>query len=73
MIGLRKETDMKRRVARFNEIIVDSAHKHIGKTKPRRGGKSYLTPSVKAAITKRNKLRKLVQERKEEGWKHANK
>ena len=69
-MSLNSGTDIKKRVECFNKVLVDAAYKHVGKTKPRRGGKSYLTPSVKTAITKRNRLRKAVHERKEE-WVEA--
>ena len=64
--------NLKTRLERFNKLVTQAAHKHVGKTKPRKSGKTYITPDVKKAIKKRSRLRKNVKEHKEE-WLQASK
>ena len=65
MTHLAPNTDLKRRLQRFNGIVIEAAKKHVGKTKPRRGGKSFITPEIKEAIKRRNSLRQNVQNNRE--------
>ena len=54
------------RVQRFNKIITDAAFKHLGKVKPGKRNKSWMTPTVRAAIRKRNYLRRNVRTKRRE-------
>lgn len=56
-------------VHNFNKILIAAGKNHIGKTKPK-SGKSWINPKVRAAIRKRNQLRKHVKEKREE-WLEA--
>ena len=49
------------RVLRFNTALIEAAQKHVGKTKPGPRTKTHMTPTVRAALKKRNKLRKDVK------------
>ena len=64
--GLKLEPNMKRRAHRFDQILKDAAIIHVGKTKPGRKTNTVITPTVNAALKKRNKLRKKVSTHREE-------
>ena len=57
---------LKKRTATFVSILKKAAMKHVGKTVPGRKTFHVLTPSTKAAIKKRNELRKKVSSYREE-------
>ena len=50
----------------FQTTIINAAKKHVGKTKPGKGKVSWVTPAVRDAIKKRNKLRKNVSNNRKE-------
>ena len=54
------------RVRRFNKILIDAAYKHLGKVKPGKHTKCWMTPTVRGAIRKRNFLRRNVRTRRRE-------
>ena len=62
--SLRYTRNVKARAERFNRILIDAANRHIGKTKPGKRTKPWKTPLVKAAIKRRNRIRKEVKIRK---------
>ena len=64
------ETNLHKRVRRFQDILTQAAKKHVGKTKPGKRRKVCMTPTVRAAIKKRNDLRKEVSTRRKE-WVEA--
>ena len=65
-----EEPDLKARSDRFAKILKDAATLHVGRTKPGKKTRSYLTPAVKAKIKKRNKLRRTITRNRTE-WKEA--
>ena len=70
MSQLPEETNLKKRLDRFTNLIIKTADRYVGKTKPRRNTRPCLTPAVKEAISKRNELRKNVNQHREE-WLEA--
>ena len=66
----RPEPDLQKRVARFVRILTEAGTTHVGKTRPGKRTKSWMTPTVKGAIKKRNLLRRAVEQNREE-WKQA--
>ena len=52
----RRKDDIHRRVENFNKVLIDAGWNHIGKTQPKRK-EQLLSPKVKSAIKKRNRLR----------------
>ncbi|XP_066915550.1 uncharacterized protein [Clytia hemisphaerica] len=64
--NLLEENNLTRRVARFNQILTQAAKKHVGKSKPGRKISSFMTPTVKAALKRRNNLRKKVSTHRKE-------
>ena len=63
---LEEELDIKKRVARFHDILIRVGKKRVGKVKPGKRTKCFLTPTVKAAIKKRNRLRREARNRRSE-------
>ena len=53
------------RIIRLNPVFLDPARKHVKKVKPGKRTKIFMTPTVRAAIRKRNKLRNEIKERKQ--------
>ena len=51
----------------FKKIIADAAKRHVRKKKTGKGKVFWLTPAVRDAINKRNKLRKNVSNNRK-GW-----
>ena len=70
MADLPPEPDLQKRVARFARILSEAGMTHVGKTRPGKRTKSWMTPTVKGAIKKRNRLRRTVEQNREE-WKQA--
>ena len=70
MSDLEDIPNVSKRLERFNNLVLEAARKHVGKSKPRRNGKPCITPDVKEAIKKRNQLRKKVSEHRED-WLQA--
>ena len=60
----KEEHDLKKRVSRFHEILIRIGKLKVGKVKPGKRTKCYLTPTVRAAIQKRNRLRKQAKTRR---------
>ena len=54
------------RIMKLNSVILDSAKKHVRKVKPGKRTKIFMTPTVRAAIRKRNQLRGSIKEWKKE-------
>ena len=53
-------------IQRFTGILIQAANKHVGKVKPGKKTKLWLTPPVKAAIKQRNRLRRMVKTHRRE-------
>ena len=70
MSGLMQEENIKRRILRFNSILTEAAEVHVGKSKPGKRTKCWMTPAVKTAVKKRNRLRANIRTHREE-WLEA--
>ena len=53
------------RIVRFNSIFVKSAKKHLGKVKPGKRTKAYMSPALRSKICARNQL---LGNYKREAW-----
>ena len=42
--------DLTKRLQRLQNLMLDAAHRHVGKSKPRRHGRDCLTPVVREAF-----------------------
>ena len=61
-----EEANITKRILRFNQTLRDAAMKHVGKTRPRKTSKIFMTPTVRAALKNRNRLRKNVGQKRQE-------
>ena len=57
-------------MARFTEILNSVAETHVGKAKPRKKAKPWMTPHVRAKIRIRNQLRRTINTKRQE-WINA--
>ena len=55
-----RSTNVHEEVRSFVKDIIETGKKHVGKAKPGKNSKVWLTPPVRAAIRQRNKLRRKV-------------
>ena len=53
-------------IQQFANILQQAGHKHVGKVKPGRKTRVWLTPPVRAAIRQRNLLRRKVKTHRRE-------
>ena len=56
MTNLPNEPNLSLRVSRFNDILISAATTHVGKSKPSRRSKPWITPHVRAKIRNHNRL-----------------
>ena len=57
-------SDVYSRIARFNKIIINNGHSHVGKTRAKsKSAKSWIILTVRAAIIKRNRNRKKLSKK----------
>ena len=49
---------IKTRVEQFIKLLTDTANTHVGKVKPGKRTKTWMNPSIRTAIRKRNRLRR---------------
>jgi len=61
---------LKPSVIRFNSTLTNAAKKLVGRTKPGKRSKPWLTATVKAKIKLRNRLRRKINEKRKE-WREA--
>ena len=66
MLNLPTKPHLKAQIVRFNNILKKVATEHVGKTKPGKRTKCWMTPTVRASIRKRNQLRKSVRTQRRE-------
>ena len=66
MSNLLNEPNLYLRASRFNDILISTATTHVGKSKPSRRSKSWMTPHVRAKIRKRNRLRQTIHQNRQE-------
>ena len=64
------EPDLAKRITRFDTILTDAATKHVGKSKPSPHTQVHITPTIRAALRKRNRLRKNLRDNRKE-WLEA--
>ena len=64
--NLPEEGNLTKRVHRFQQILTDVANVVVGKTKPNSKIKSWMNPTIRSAIKKRNTLRKEAATRRQE-------
>ena len=57
---------LKDRISRFTQVLTDAGMKHVGKVKPGRKTRLWLTPPVRAAIRQRNSLRRKIKTHRRE-------
>ena len=55
-----------KKMPNLNKNLLDAARTHVGKTKPGKKSKPWMTPTVRAAIRKRNALRRKVKTQRRE-------
>ena len=60
------EPNLSLRVSRFNNILISAATTHVGKSKPSRRSKPWITPHVRAKIRNRNRLRQTIHQNRQE-------
>ena len=60
-----EEANLIKRATRFTECLKETAYTEVGKTKPRKTTKIYMTPTVRKALQKRNKARKNVKQNRQ--------
>ena len=66
MSNLPNESNLSLRVSRFNDILISAATTHVGKSKPSRRSKPWITPHVRAKIRNRNRLRQTIHQNRQE-------
>jgi len=54
------------KITLFNKILNEAAVKHVGKVKPGRRSKPWVTPTVRQAIKQRNALRRKIKTKRKE-------
>ena len=66
-VGQFEPTDsIKHQESRFAEALINAANTHVGKVKPGARTKTWMNPSVRTAIRKRNSLRRKIKTRRRE-------
>ena len=70
MSNLPAEPNLSLRVSRFNDIIITAATTHVGRSKPSKKSKPWMTPHVRAKIRTRNHLRRTIHQNRQE-WINA--
>ena len=76
MTNLPNEPILSLRVSRFNDIQISAATTHVGKSKPSKRSKPWMTPHVRAKIHNRNGLHQRIHQNHQEwidGCREANK
>ena len=66
MSNLRNIPNLSLRVSRFNYILISAATNHVGKLKPSKISKPWMTPHVRAKIRNRNRLRQTIHQNRQE-------
>ena len=66
MSNLPNEPNLSLHVSRFNDILIFAATTHVGKSKPSKRSKPWMTPHVRAKICNRNRLRQTTHQNRQE-------
>ncbi len=64
-----QEQSLKERVKSFNEVLIEAGKEYVGKTVPKKNN-CWMTPDVRTAVKKRNRLRREVGKKRKE-WLEA--
>ena len=70
MDNLHNKLNVSLRISRFNDIIISAATIHIGKTKPSKKSKPWMTPQVQDKIRTLNFLRRTIHQNQQK-WINA--
>ena len=62
MNNLPNEPNLSLRVSRFNDILISAATTHVGKSKPSKKSKPWMTPHLRAKIRNGNRLRQTIHQ-----------
>ena len=65
MSNLPNESNLPLRVSRFNDILISAATTHVGKSKPSKRSKPWMT-HVRAKIRNQNRLRQTIHQIRQE-------
>ena len=66
MSNLPDEPNLSLRVSLFNGILISAATIHVGKSKPSKKSKPWMTPHVRAKIRTRNRLHRTIHQNRQE-------
>ena len=66
MSNLPDEPNLSLRVSRFNGILISAATTHVGRSKPSKKSKPWMTPHVRAKVRTRNRLRRTIHQNRQE-------
>ena len=66
MDDLMPEQSIMKTILRFNTVLKDADEIYVGKSKPGKGTKFWMTPAVKTSIKKRNRLRSSISTHRKE-------
>ena len=66
MSNLPNEPNLPLRVSRFNDILISAATTHVGKSKPSKRSKPWMTSHVRAKIRNQNRLRQTIHKIRQE-------
>ena len=66
MSNLPNEPNLSLHVSRINDILISAATTHVGKSKPSRRSKPWITPHVRAKIRNRNRLHQTIHQNRQE-------
>ena len=66
MNNLPDEPNLSLRVSRFNDIPISAATTHVGKSKPSKKSKPWMTPHVRVKIRTRNRLSRTIHQNRQE-------
>ena len=67
MRNLPNEPNLSLRVSRFNGILISAATTHVGKSKPSRRSKPWISPHVRAKIRNHNRLCQMIHKTAKSG------
>ena len=62
MSNLPSEPNLSLHVSCFNDILISDATTHVGKSKPSKRSKPWMTPHVRAKICNRNHLHQTIHQ-----------
>ena len=66
MSNLPNKPNLSFRVSRFSDILISAATTQVGKSKPSKRSKPWMTPHVRANICNRNHLRQTIHQNRQQ-------